>query len=249
MKTVNIKQKLIDIDIELDNIVLGDFDRIGEFTAKKVRDPNDPLYSSVGAFYRPQYERGILIYSLIRSFKMRSMFEIGTGRGYATFCAAKAFHDMGIKGTIVTIDVESKVDLFNNLKNVFPIEWFTMIHQLTGTSKRWLSLDNPDRIQKKFDLVYIDGAHDHESTKFDIESTHQLCSVAMLMDDYHLPTKVDPGIQCAKAIDEFSWETNGFNEPECVISDRRIFVDDRKFPDEAIDYGQALAVRKERGAP
>ena len=69
MKKVFIKQKLTDIGVSIDDISLGDFDQIGEFTAKKNRSPESELYKKVGCFFRPNYERGILIYSLINGEK------------------------------------------------------------------------------------------------------------------------------------------------------------------------------------
>jgi len=93
MKVTHIKDKLSQLGRPLETISLGDFDAIGEFTAKKNRGPDNPLYHTTGCFFRPNYERGILIYSLIRHFKVKSYLEIGFGRGYSAFCAVKAFDD------------------------------------------------------------------------------------------------------------------------------------------------------------
>ena len=79
MRHVNIKQKLVEMGVALDSVVMGDFDFIGEFTAKRDRHPNDPNYKRFGAFYRSNYERGILIYYLIRQHGLSSMLEIGFG--------------------------------------------------------------------------------------------------------------------------------------------------------------------------
>ena len=65
MKKIDIREKLNNIDASLENIVLGDFDVIGRFTAERTRDANHPLYKSSGHFYRSNYERGNLIYYLI----------------------------------------------------------------------------------------------------------------------------------------------------------------------------------------
>ena len=64
MKIKNIKEALKDIDFDINEVALGDFDLIGEFTAKKNRDRNSSLYKTAGCFFRPNYERGILIYAL-----------------------------------------------------------------------------------------------------------------------------------------------------------------------------------------
>ena len=70
MKITHIKDKLNELDFPVENLSLGDFDVIGEFTAKKTRGPESDLYKKVGCFYRPNYERGLLIYSLIRKYKI-----------------------------------------------------------------------------------------------------------------------------------------------------------------------------------
>ncbi len=135
MRQVNINDKLSEIGFDLSEVSLGDFDYIGEFTAKKNRDQNHQYYKTHGCFFRPNYERGILIYSLITKYKLKSMLEIGFGRGYGTFCAAKAFHDMGIQGRIVTIDPSLNEEFIRNLTNVFPQQWFEMIEFGAGTSQ------------------------------------------------------------------------------------------------------------------
>ena len=57
MNRIMIQDKLSHFDVELDDVVLGDFDVIGEYTAKKSRSPDKEQYQSVGAFFRPNYER------------------------------------------------------------------------------------------------------------------------------------------------------------------------------------------------
>ena len=235
MKKVHIKDKLIEIGADTENLNLGDFDQIGEFTAKKNRSPGTDLYNKVGFYFRPNYERGILIYHLITQFKLSSFLEIGFGRGYSTFCAAKAFSDMGIKGRIVTVDPNFNSDFLKQLSEVFPKEWFDMIQFANGTSK--VSIPKLDGI---FDLIYIDGDHTYDSVKGDWEMCKDRFNAFLLFDDYHLPTKDSgPGIQCAKLIDEIENETK-----ELIIMDRRIFLDDRGYEDHEIDYGQVLLTRE-----
>jgi predicted O-methyltransferase YrrM len=235
MKTISIKHKLENIGVPLDSVIRGDFDRIGEFTAKRERSPYDENYKKYGAFYRSNYERGILIYHLIRQYGFSSMLEIGFGRGYATLCAAKAFYDSGIEGKIVSIDPNVDQQYVSNLQRIFPGEWFKSITLMKGTSGAVLP-----SLNEKFDFVYIDGDHSYEGTKLDWDCTKDKCTKAMLFDDYHLPTKDDPGIQCRTAIDEIDWVTHEFHEPELIIQDRRIFFDDRQVPDDKVDYGQVL---------
>jgi len=233
MKKIDIRQKLNEIGIFVENIPLGHFDVLGRFTAERSRSPDSPLYNSVGSFYRSNYERGILIYYLIKQYQISSMLEIGFGRGYSTLCAAKAFADCGINGKIVTIDPNFNEQHIQTLKSVFPKQWFDCITFAKGTSREILP-----SVKEEFDLVYIDGDHSYDATKFDWESTKDLYQKFLLFDDYHLPGKNDPGIQCQKLIDEIEDDSK-----ELIVMDRRIFFDDRRIPDEEIDYGQVLLSR------
>jgi hypothetical protein len=161
------------------------------------------------------------------------MLEIGFGRGYSTVCAAKAFHDIGVQGKIVTIDPNFDHNFLQSLRSIFPKSWLDCINFMQGTSVEMLPL-----VKEKFDFVYIDGDHSYEATKHDWEMTKDLYNKFLLFDDYHLPTKNDPGIQCQKLIDEIKDDSK-----ELIIMDRRIFFDDRRLPDDEINYGQVLLTK------
>jgi predicted O-methyltransferase YrrM len=233
MRTVGIKQKLEEMGVALDSIMMGDFDYIGEFTAKRDRKPGDPNYQKAGAFYRSNYERGILIYYLIRQHNLSSMLEIGFGRGYGTFCAARAFHDAGVVGKIVTIDPNFDEKFLAGLQTVFPQDWFKYVTFAKGTSQQVLP-----QVKESFDLVYIDGDHSYAGTKHDWEHTKDKWNKFLLFDDYHLPSKDDPGIRCSQLIDEVDDPSK-----ELIIMDRRMFFDDRRLSDEQVDYGQVLLTK------
>lgn len=230
MKILDIRKKLEDLGTSVDNVSLGDYDVIGRFTAERHRDRGSELYKSVGAFYRSNYERGILISELIKAYKIESLLEIGFGRGYSTFCAAKTFEELGINGRIVTVDPAFDENHLKNLQSVFPEKWFSYITFVKGTSRQALP-----QIKDQFDMVYIDGDHSYEGTKYDWEMTKDKWNKCMLFDDYHMPTKNEPGIQCRDLIDSIEDSTK-----ELIIMDRRIFFDDRRIPDDKIDYGQVL---------
>jgi len=239
MRQVDIREKLKEIGMPVESLSLGDFDQIGEHTAKKTRALNTELYKSVGCFFRPNYERGLLIYSLIKKYNLKSFLEIGFGRGYGTFCAAKALHENG-GGRIVTIDPlfdeERTKQHVKMLISIFPKEWFSLnnFHLRPGFSQDILpSLD------ENFDFIYIDGDHTYDATKFDWLNTKDKFNKFLLFDDYHLSTKKQQGIECARVIDEI----DDFDK-ELIIMDRRIFFDDRRIPDEEIDYGQVLIEKK-----
>lgn len=238
MKQLNIIQKLEAIDVSIESLSLGDFDFIGELTAKRNRTPNDPNYRKYGAFYRASYERGILIYHLIRKYDVRSFLEIGFGRGYATLCAAKAFADAGVQGSIVTIDPALEEEYVRNLAKFFPQEWFKCIKFVKNTSLGALTANT-----ESYDFAYIDGDHSYVATKADWGLVQDHVNKLVLFDDYHLPSKIDPGIDCRRAIDEIDWRANSFEEPELIIMDRIIFPDDRGYTIEQKDYGQVLLTK------
>jgi len=241
MKTISIKQKLEQLGTSPDEVVMGDFDYIGRFTAERTRTPDDPNYKKYGMFYRANYERGILIYNLIKRYKMTSMLEIGFGRGYSTFCAARAFYDMGVSGKIITVDPKLDENYLKMLQQVFPPEWFDMIEFARGPSEKMV----PQLGDQKFDLVYIDGDHSYAATKLDWEMTKDKWLKCLLFDDYHLPSKTDPGIQCRELIDSVNESEVNSEEKELIILDRRMFFDDRRFADDQINYGQVLLTKKD----
>lgn len=238
MKIVHIKQKLEEIGVELSEINLGFIDQIGEFTAKRTREPSDPNFSKYGFSYRANFERGILIYYLIRKFNLTSFLEVGFGRGFSAFCAARAFYDSGVDGHVISIEPNLDEKFLGALTQIFPKEWTKSIEIMKGTSK-----DVLPHLNEKIQLCLIDGDHSYEGTKLDWELTKDKFTHFMIFDDYHLSSKNDPGIQCRLAIDEIDWKAEGCHEPEFIKMDRRIFVDDRGLSDDQIDYGQVCLTK------
>lgn len=229
MKRVHIKDKLAELELPLETMTLGDFDVIGEMTAKKMRSPNDPLYKSVGAFFRPNYERGILINALIRRFEVKTFLEIGFGRGYAALCAAKAMSDMGWDDAAVySVDPNFDENHLKMLAQSFPREWFNKLNLIKGTVN-----DAILHMPQSVDLIYIDGDHRYEAVKYDWEAVKGRFKKFVLFDDYD-PRSTSPDMQVKKFIDELDVEK------ELMISDRRIFFDDRRIADDDIEYGQIL---------
>ena len=234
MKKIHIKNKLEELNFSLDDIVLGDFDLIGEWCAKKQRNRDHELYKTAGAFFRPNYERGIFIYSLILEYDIKSFLEIGFGRGYGTLCAAMAMHENG-GGTITTIDPNFDQNHIERLRQAFPKEWFDMINFVSGYSQEHLSTN-----EEKYDFIYIDGDHRYEAVKKDWELCKDRYRKILLFDDYILSSgKQSDDIQCATLIDSIEDDSK-----ELIIGDRRIFVDDRRWTDEQIRSGQVLLTRE-----
>ena len=236
MKKIFIKEKLESMDVDIEAIRLGDFDQIGEYTARKNRDPSKDLYHSAGCFFRPNYERGILIYYLIRKFNISSFLEIGFGRGYGTLCAAKAMTDHGIDGKITTVDPNFNKEHLQKLSEIFPKRFFEKITFCQATSDDYFK-----KSDASFDMIYIDGDHRFDAVKNDWENSKDRFNKFILFDDYHLPSKDSgPGIECAKLIDSIDDDSK-----ELIIMDRRIFLDDRGYSDDQIDYGQVLLTKSE----
>jgi Methyltransferase domain len=238
MEKILIHEYLKKNDIDINEIDLGDFDFLGEYTAKKTRDRGTDLYKSAGHFFRPNYERGILIYSLIKKFKLNSFLEIGFGRGYSAICAAKALYDIGSPGVVTTIDPNVDEKQMQLLNQVFPTDWLSKIRFLKGPSQQVIP-----SLTEKFDMVYIDGDHTAAAVQQDWDNCKDLWNAFCLFDDYHLPSKTDSasaGIECAEVIDKVDYP-----KKDLIILDRRIFFDDRRIPDDKIDYGQVLLTNEE----
>ena len=207
IKKTHIKEKLASIGVRIEDLSLGNFDNIGEFTAKKKRQPNSDLYSKAGAFFRPNYERGLLIYSLIKKYNLESYLEIGYGRGYSCLCAAMAFSELG-KGSVTTVDPGLDTAQIEEVENA------------------------------KFDLIYLDGDHRYDFIKRDWENSKDRYNKFLIFDDYHLPSKTQKDIEVSSLVDSINDDSK-----ELIIMDRRIFLDDRGYTDDQIDYGQVILSR------
>ena len=163
------------------------------------------------------YERGILLYSLIAKYKPKNVLEIGTAEGYSTLCMAWAMTDYNINGKIFTIDpkpfdvpVERNVTWEDNPKhdtvmlsrrelwNKFADkEWIKKIEVLTGFSGEVLQKNTK---LPKMDMGFIDGSHVYEAVVHDFYAFLEVASESfhLLFDDY-VPNEND-GV--TKTIDE-----------------------------------------------
>lgn len=220
------------MEVNLDDISLGDFQEIGEYTARKRREPGSELWRKVGSRFSPNLERGILIYELITKYKLNSYLEVGFGRGYSALCAAKAFQDLGNDGEVMIVEPYVDDEHMHNLSRIFPEQWLNRLQVARGTSEQVLP-----KLQSKFDLVYIDGDHTKQAVKFDYENLKDKFEYFMLLDDYRVD---DPqmNIEVAEALEEVEIDSN--LEIELIKMDRRIFMDDRGVKDEDLKYGQIL---------
>jgi hypothetical protein len=87
-------------------------------------------------------------------------------------------------------------------------------------------------------MIYIDGDHRYDAVKNDWENAKNAANKVILFDDYHLPGKVQKDIEVSSLIDSIE----GYDK-ELVIMDRRIFLDDRGYTDDQIDYGQVIITK------
>lgn len=227
---VHIKDILKELDSPVDSFSLGEYDFIGEFTAKKQRSPDKDQFRKVGAFFRPNYERGLLISALIKKYDIKNYLEIGYGRGYSCFCAAMTMDKLG-RGQVTTVDPALDKNQIEGLSNMFPKQWFDMINFHKTTSDDFFQSQQ----DMTYDMIYIDGDHRYEAVKNDWNNSKKSNAKVILFDDYHLPGKNQKDMEVSSLIDQI----DDF-EKKMVIMDRRIFVDDRGYKDEEIDYGQVL---------
>jgi len=229
MKTTKIQDKLTDLGCPVEDLVLGDFDAIGELTAKKARQRNNPMYKSVGCYFRPNYERGMLATAMIKRYRPKRILEIGFGRGYWSTVAAKTMHELDIDGEVVSVDVNFDEEHIKRMAASFPGEWLSKIQMMQGRST-----DVIPKLEGEFDLVYIDGDHTYQGVLNDWELVKDRFKQFVVFDDYHLPTKEkDPNIDVARMVDKIE----GFDK-ELVIMDRLVFNDDRNHKDRP--YGQVI---------
>ena len=231
MKEIHIKDKLKQIGMPVEDLSLGDFDQIGHYTAYKSRDRNSEQYKKVGCFFRPNYERGLLIYSLIKKNKLKSYLEIGYGRGYSAMCAALAFSELG-EGRVVTVDPILNQDEINRVASIFGKSFVDHISFVHATSQDYLP-----SMEETFDMIYIDGDHTVDAVRNDWEHTKDKYNRFLLFDDYH-KKEIQADIECSQVIDEIQDESK-----ELIIMDRRIFQDDRNLNDDQINYGQVLLTK------
>ena len=114
---------------------------------------------------------------------------------------------------------------------VFPRQWFDSIEFVPDFSQNYLS-----KVEDEFDFIYIDGDHRYEAVKADWELCKHRYNKILLFDDYIPQDDNSPDdIKCSTLIDSIEDDTK-----ELIIMDRRIFFDDRRVPDDEINYGQVL---------
>lgn len=156
--------------------------RIGNLTGLREED---------GRFRRANFERGLLLDSLVTSLRPREILELGTGRGLGAFVMAAAARGLGQETRITTLDVlapeaaqhwpietdQGREILQASRREVwdrhFPGELRRMITEVCGPTTSILPRFSKEG--REFDLVFIDAGHD----LFNV--VHDLCYAALLL--------------------------------------------------------------------
>tara|TARA_B100000683_G_C12501602_1_gene557818 strand:- start:976 stop:1731 length:756 start_codon:yes stop_codon:yes gene_type:complete len=237
IQTVTINQVLEDLDIVVgEDFAMGDFDVLGWQLAAKVRERGSHGYNHHGALFRPNYERGILVHSLIQKKGLVKILEIGFGRGYVTTCAANAIYGKGINGEVTTVDPffdQQKLDNFSSVLDP-AITSMVKINTMGQTSDHYFDSLHP---KARFDFIFIDGDHRYDSVRKDYENAvKHIDRGYILMDDYHMPTKVEKDIDVSNFVDSLPSSV----ERKLVLTDRLLFNDDRGKTSDDLDYGMVL---------
>ena len=202
MRTTSVSQKILALNCSLPGQEW--FNRVGDLTALRGSEAN--------GFYRSNYDRGPLLYSLIAAHRPTTVLEFGTGRGYGTACMARAMVDHAIDGQIFTVDVLafsdpqtwpidrgsgpavetlSAEDVWDRY---FETAWLDRITRLTGDSgivvDEWEQSDLP-----KPDFGFIDAGHRYEEVRHDFYTFLSVCAShpVILFDDYS--TRHDFGVK------------------------------------------------------
>ena len=193
MRTISLQQKVLESEPSLPPKEL--FWRIGDLTALR--------QDSAGRFYRSNYERGLLLYSLVARYRPRTILEFGTGRGYGSICMAWSLVEHGIDGRVYTIDriasdekqswwIDSgsgpRAEMLS-LAEVWPSHfdrpWLDRITCLNGDSTQVMAAWTKKRLPR-VDLAFIDGGHRYQVVKHDFYSVLSVASprFQVLFDDY-----------------------------------------------------------------
>jgi len=165
------------------------------------------------------YERGILLYSLVTKFRPKHILEIGRAQGYSTMCMAWALNKNQIDGDIISVDPIP----FDSANNFF-VDWENDQEpkfQEISTSELWKRYADKNLLNKitvltcysdelleknlpKFDFCYIDGHHIYEAVMCDFSVFLNKANeqFACLFDDYSVNaiTKMDKAIDGIRAL-------------------------------------------------
>ena len=180
-------------------------------TLNKLETPDPKIFNKIVnnlSFYKNElneiengnYERGILLYSLIKKFKPKNILEFGTAYGFGTSSMSYAINENDNDAKIYTIDYlrhkesikhvrmienEAKDEITTREKlliKTIPKKWLNSITFLEGYSGEIYHKHNLPKI----DFFYIDASHFYEAVKHDFFISLLLSnsSSIFVLDDY-----------------------------------------------------------------
>jgi cephalosporin hydroxylase len=184
------------------------------------------------------WSHGYLLYAALRSYldaappeRPVTIFETGTARGFSAVCMAKALHDAGRAGTIVTIDV---------LHSERPIYW-NCVHDADGPATRmtllepWADLVEDHVVFVRGDVqivleqlglphvhfAFLDAEHTYDALRRELAfvTARQRAGDVIVCDDY-TPAQF-PGV--VRAADELG-ATGAYELETFTSSDERGYV-------------------------
>lgn len=155
----------------------------------------------------------LLLMGLVSNLKPKRMLEIGTNTGLGAIIIAYASSLFHGDAHVTTIDIDQREGR-SNLHLVPGIE--KHIEFIEGDSND--ILPQLEKSKQKFDLVFVDGAHDYIQARKDWENTQNLTSTWVLHD-----TTQFTGLQ--RLIQEIR-ETNLYDIFQCVSAPGH-----RKYPE------------------
>lgn len=202
-----------------------------------------------GRYYRSNYERGLLVYALVRLLGADSVVEVGTGRGFGSFAAmlAAAHVDtIDVVSPAVPVTAWRMVDDVGRTERASPgalLMAAARRHSASGQVRHHVgtSLAHlPALMRIPPDLVFLDGAHEYAAVAAELQIVGPSGAV-VLLDDYHLGLF---GIR--RAVHEL------IRGPiRVVVTDRTAVpdLDGSRRPADRADHGMVIVLPGELRAP
>ncbi len=136
-----------------------------------------------GTLSTPNPERGIILYSIIRHFCLRSYFEIGTSRGFSLACAYRAMQERPRhEKEIVSLDIEpSAIEITK--AHLAELGIFC-----EGNEIRFIRGDSGSALPSndhQYDIIFVDGDHTKKRIVGDAKWALSHAREFVLFDDYH----------------------------------------------------------------
>lgn len=153
------------------------------------------------------YAHGRVLYSALsrylednpsrRASERVTVLETGTSRGFSALCMAKAFHDRGRAGTIVTFDVLphehsmywnciDDCDMTKRTRRQLLAPWSDLVRDHVLFVQGDTRLELPKVRASRVNFAFLDGAHTYEDVMFEFEQIRDLQETGdvIVYDDY-----------------------------------------------------------------